>query len=583
DLNHGHTIVVPQKHLAGYFVEFVKTKKTLQKLGALQPFNQVTDLPIKDWKVTLTEVLLDHPMFDVVISSHPVQVIITFNTTKGNLEGVKKHIVDTITRVVTKANFTTVYPKNKEPEVKKEEVENDETKKVEGEETENKEEVKVEVKIPEKKKPEEKTEEVKEDEKPADVRPFRECEFILIQVGKPSKLIEEVQQFISGEFLTTKLEVLDKSIEYHEQHFSDMDMVGQNAYASLCAAKEKLETFNTQKNDRIHFMSIEMESEECLNSVYEKMAEVLDCRKHHQEMRYKIAEKFEKYLSVVLETVKKNEIIDISSGLTESLDISGAEFLSIAKLLQEQGKVVILQLCSKTLIVDLEFLRKMADEVGKFCAYTTSESYSTAIKNQTRALTLHKVSLRMGFKLNEDDAKSTLLLKILQDYCGLVELPRWRLKPEDEQFIYVVQEKLEKLVVSLDTFYSEKKPSNFVVMEKSYKFIYPVAKEVLPGVVSSAAKYGRPLLVTADGAVFQIGCVQTVVKTLNWAGDNREIVVQTKCYLPDLKTEPVNDETEFYVKEYTWNIFCLYTDMIEKVLKQRDLIYLESGDVPNDF
>ncbi|VDI30258.1 Hypothetical predicted protein [Mytilus galloprovincialis] len=300
----------------------------------------------------------------------------------------------------------------------------------------------------------------------------------------------------------------------NKRHFSDMDMVGQNAYASLCAAKEKLETFNTQKNDRIHFMSMDMESEECLNSVYDKMTEVLDCRKHHQEMRYKIAEKFEKYLSVVLETVKKNEVIDISSGLKESFDITGAEFLSIAKLLQEQ---------------------------------------------------------------------STLLLKILQDYCGLVELPRWRLKPEDEQFIYVVQEKLEKLVVSLDTFYSEKKPSNFVVMEKSYKFIYPVAKEVLPGVVSSAAKYGRPLLVTADGAVFQIGCVQTVVKTLNWAGDNREIVVQTKCYLPDLKTEPVNDETEFYVKEYTWNIFCLYTDMIEKVLKQRDLIYLESGDVPNDF
>lgn len=66
------------------------------------------------------------------------------------------------------------------------------------------------------------------------------------------------------------------------------------------------------------------------------MTEVLDCRKHHQEMRYKIAEKFEKYLSVVLETVKKNEVIDISSGLKESFDITGAEFLSIAKLLQEQ-------------------------------------------------------------------------------------------------------------------------------------------------------------------------------------------------------------------------------------------------------
>ncbi|CAC5389319.1 LRRK2 [Mytilus coruscus] len=592
DLNHSHAIVVPQRHLAGCFVEFFKTKKTLQKLstGQIQSFNQVMDFPIKDWKVTLTEILLDHPMFDVMISSHPVQVIITFDTSKGDLDGIKKHIVDTIARVVTKAAFTTVYPKNKEPEVKKEEVENDETKlKVEGEvaeETENTEEEKKTVEALAIKKPEEKKPEaVKEiDEKPEVVRHFRECEFLLIQIGKPSELIEELQQFISGDILKTKLELLDKSIEYHEQHFSDLDMLGQNAYASLCAAKEKLETFNTQKNDRIHFMSVDMDSEECLNGVYDKMTEVLDCRKHHQEIRYKIAEKFEKYLSVVLETVKKNEIIDISSGLTENLDISGAEFLSIAKLLQEQGKVVILQLCSKTLIIDLAFLKSMVDNAGKQISSTsTSQNYSTAIKNQGRALTLDRASKHFGCTLKEDDEKSTLLLKILQDYCGLVELPVWRLKPEDQQFIYVVQDKLEKLSVSLETFYSEKKPSNFVVMEKSYKFIYPVAKEVLSGVVSSAAKYGRTIFVTAEGAVFQIGCVQTVVKTLNWSGDNREIVVQSKCYLPDLKTEPVNDETEFYVKEYTWNIFCLYTDMIDKVLKQRDIIYLESGDVPNGF
>ena len=69
--------------------------------------------------------------------------------------------------------------------------------------------------------------------------------------------------------------------------------------------------------------------------------------------------------------------------------------------------------------------------------------------------------------------------------------------------------------IKISIFLQEKfcKPSNFVVMEKTYKFIYPITNEILPGLISSAAKYGRTLLVTPKGAAFQIGCVQTAVKT----------------------------------------------------------------------
>jgi hypothetical protein len=59
--------------------------------------------------------------------------------------------------------------------------------------------------------------------------------------------------------------------------------------------------------------------------------------------------------------------------------------------------------------------------------------------------------------------------------------------------------------------------------------------------------------------------------------------IESKCYIPDNKCGPVDELTEVYVKEYTWNIFCLYTDIIEKVLKQRNIVYIESGDAPKEF
>jgi hypothetical protein len=61
------------------------------------------------------------------------------------------------------------------------------------------------------------------------------------------------------------------------------------------------------------------------------------------------------------------------------------------------------------------------------------------------------------------------------------------------------------------------------------------------------------------------------------------ISIESKCYIPDNKCGPVDELTEVYVKEYTWNIFCLYTDIIEKVLKQRNIVYIESGDAPKEF
>lgn len=62
-----------------------------------------------------------------------------------------------------------------------------------------------------------------------------------------------------------------------------------------------------------------------------------------------------------------------------------------------------------------------------------------------------------------------------------------------------------------------------------------------------------------------------------------QISVESRCYFPEVKSEPVNADTEFYTKEYTWNIFCLYTDIIDKVLKQSLVVYTLWSDIPQEF
>lgn len=48
-------------------------------------------------------------------------------------------------------------------------------------------------------------------------------------------------------------------------------------------------------------------------------------------------------------------------------------------------------------------------------------------------------------------------------------------------------------------------------MQTTFSFIHSVSDHILSAVLSSATKYGRTLMMTSEGAVFQMGCVQTVV------------------------------------------------------------------------
>ena len=53
--------------------------------------------------------------------------------------------------------------------------------------------------------------------------------------------------------------------------------------------------------------------------------------------------------------------------------------------------------------------------------------------------------------------------------------------------------------------------------------------------------------------------------------------------MPDLETHDdtkVSKETSTYVKEYTWNIFCIYTDLIDDLLKRENIPAAVEKKVP---
>ncbi|CAC5381877.1 LRRK2 [Mytilus coruscus] len=412
---------------------------------------------------------------------------------------------------------------------------------------------------------------------------FRDCEFIVVEVGKTQGKLQLIEEQVKGDKFQSTLETMGKSIEYYEKSFKDLDLLDQNKYASLCQAKEKIEGLVKNFN-RIHYMSLDLTTGQGMDKVLERITDTMDCRKLHQEVKYNIPKKCQGHIQTIMKELKKEGVIEFGTGLTmyeeKTLKMEGHEFLQVARLLHEQGKLALIQLGSRTIVADIQYLQSVLDKLERMSTMQKCGKLSTAISESSHVWTSETVKSHF----TAEEGKISLLMEILQDYFGLVEVPVWRQVPEDTQFLYTTLDSLSTAPIPLREFWGEgERTKNFIAMQKTFSFIHSISDHTLAAVLSSATKYGRTLLITPEGAVFQIGCVQTVITSHKGLMENCVITIESKCYLPDMKVGPVDELTETYVREYTWNIFCLYTDLLEKVLKQKNVIYLQTGEAPTDL
>ena len=64
------------------------------------------------------------------------------------------------------------------------------------------------------------------------------------------------------------------------------------------------------------------------------------------------------------------------------------------------------------------------------------------------------------------------------------------------------------------------------------------------------------------------------------------IVLESWCYMPNL--ESVDDArmsklTPSYVKDYTWNVFCIYTDIVDDLLQRSKIVAMVTKNFPKDL
>lgn len=60
----------------------------------------------------------------------------------------------------------------------------------------------------------------------------------------------------------------------------------------------------------------------------------------------------------------------------------------------------------------------------------------------------------------------------------------------------------------------------------------------------------------------------------------RTLEVECRCYLPQKNGASVNDDTERSVREYTRHVFCLVTDLVDRVIKRRGVLAVVSQNSP---
>lgn len=56
--------------------------------------------------------------------------------------------------------------------------------------------------------------------------------------------------------------------------------------------------------------------------------------------------------------------------------------------------------------------------------------------------------------------------------------------------------------------------------------------------------------------------------------------MESKCYMPDKKSDIMNELTESYVWDYTFRIMCLYTDFIDRIIRWQGLVPLITHNYP---
>ncbi|XP_060065175.1 uncharacterized protein LOC132545509 [Ylistrum balloti] len=423
---------------------------------------------------------------------------------------------------------------------------------------------------------------------------FEGCEFVIVGMAKDNVDVSGKAQLLQGQMdLDTDFSVLNdltKHLDDVHRNCGDLDLQGQENFSQLCAVQENFENLKKNKQ-RLHFLTSNLITDKGRADIMKQVEKTFLGHQKKYPVQHQLTSNNLKILQEVIQCLKKEKMQDVSAELFGAQAICTDIFVNLLQILQEKGDLLILKHGSRRIAVDLEFWFDVMSNIQKISGMTMSGKCVTAVGSSCHIWTEDAFKKRFHGLVDSD--KFSTLVQMMHDYLGLVRLSCFRTMPTDPKFVYTTIPNLGTPPETLREFWTgnEKNKKNSILVQCTYSFLHRIPDHILALVLSHMTKYGRTVLLTSEGGVFQLGAVQTVIirheglmdlvnSDVDPILDKGVLSVESRCYFPEKLTETVNALTETTVREYTWQVFCLYTDLIDHVLFYQNITPVLSRSVP---
>nr|XP_022323918.1 uncharacterized protein LOC111124909 isoform X4 [Crassostrea virginica] len=383
--------------------------------------------------------------------------------------------------------------------------------------------------------------------------------------------------------------IVDKKNEL-EKNFSNLTLEEQLYYAQLCVAEEKLKNLQVTPG-RLNFITADTNSDKGLVELKNIIQNTFKAHSSHQLPKYYVNKAITVLCEKVRDCMSKTKLVpwvmSHSQNLVDEVSkifegtLSGTQLVHIFDLLHDQGAYMMLKTPKFSLSIDIGYAAEMIQRLEKFAATESMSKgkITSAIGQNSHVWT--QDSLLSKIIQEKEPSKAVQIQDFLESYLGLIKIPVWRESETDEQYLYSTTANLSAPPVKLRDFWSKGEATkNYVIIQKTYSFLHELPEYLISLVLAATSRYGRLIAMTSDGAVFQVGAVQTTIIQHTGILDKKVLSVESKCYMPDKKTDLLNELTESYAWDYTFRVMCLYTDFIDRIIQSQGLVPLITHNYP---
>eukprot|EP00105_Crassostrea_gigas_P044576 XP_019928724.1 PREDICTED: uncharacterized protein LOC105342841 [Crassostrea gigas] len=413
--------------------------------------------------------------------------------------------------------------------------------------------------------------------------PFPGCGFTVLDVTGGANLAA-----LKGKVTLDKLPCVQKIRDHIRTLEGESDSLGldqQQRLSELVRASENLERL-AKSPDRLTYLSAKLSSSEGMDTVKTAILNHFLSHRDQQMALYSLPSSLLKVPDLIRQEVRAHGICPVVESRSQDIAcpslfeniksvspkfLTGEMFLRLVEVMYHKGELLCLQSDCGLLAVDFDFAGKPAESLINFTKLESSPAGITAVGKSS---TVWKAVLK-------DTDKDQMTLTFLQNYLGLMKIPvTWRTNVKDELFVYALTQNLSPPAQNFREFVSrERAVKDCVLLRRSYSFPAMFPPQLLPLILSAIVGYSRPIILSQEGTVTLSGVIQTIVKegAVNGA---RTLEVECRCYLPQKNGASVNDDTERSVREYTRHVFCLVTDLVDRVIKRRGVLAVVSQNSP---